>query len=199
VAGASQYFDSNPAVPSRPGSIELVLPDARFTLTTDRGVFSGDAVDAGTKLLLLELPTLSGTNLLDLGCGYGPLALTLAHRVRTATVWAVDVNERALALCAANATANALGNVRAVLPAAVPVEVEFDAIVSNPPIRIGKPALHSLLLEWLPRLRPGGKAWFVVQKHLGSDSLATWLGAQGWTASRLVARSGYRVLEVARA
>jgi 16S rRNA (guanine1207-N2)-methyltransferase len=199
VAGASQYFESQPAVPSHPGSLKLVLPDASFTLQTDRGVFSAGAIDPGTKLLLLELPTISGANLLDLGCGYGPIALTLARRAPAAIVWAVDVNERALSLCAANASAHALDNVRALRPADMTPDVRFDAIVSNPPIRIGKAALHALLLEWLPRLTADGQAWLVVQKHLGSDSLAAWLGEQGWPATRIVSRAGYRVLRVGRA
>ena len=164
-------------------------------------MFSAAAIDAGTKLLLLESPAPAGgaIDLLDLGCGYGPIALTLARRAPDATVWAIDVNQRALDLCATNATANGLTNVRTVAPDAVPDDVRFAGIWSNPPIRIGKPALHALLLSWLDRLADGGHAWLVVQKHLGADSLARWLEEQGWSAARRVSRSGYRVLEVGRA
>jgi 16S rRNA (guanine1207-N2)-methyltransferase len=200
VAGTSQYFEPDPNVASRERRVDLVLPDATFHLRTDRGVFAAAAIDPGTKLLLLEAsaPPSGAIDLLDLGCGYGPIALALARRAPQATVWAVDVNRRALALCSANAESNGVTNVRAVEPDAVPVDVRFAGIWSNPPIRIGKGALHDLLLRWLERLHVDAHAWFVVQKHLGSDSLATWLTDQGWPATRRVSRSGYRVLEVAR-
>lgn len=203
-----QYFDASPTAASRRRTVHLTLPDASFDLMTDSGVFSGDRVDAGTKLLLLDAPpppaTASGTALLDLGCGYGPIALTLARRAPESTVWAVDVNERAVALCAENAASSGLTNVRAVVadsPTAaeaggLPPAVRFEAIYSNPPIRIGKAALHELLRGWLDRLTPSGRAHLVVQKHLGSDSLARWLEAKGWPTTRLASRSGYRILTV---
>jgi 16S rRNA (guanine1207-N2)-methyltransferase len=207
VAGTSQYFEPEPAVTSKRRTLELVLPDATIALHSDRGVFAAGAVDPGTKLLLLDAtdPPDGNVHLLDLGCGYGPIALTLARRAPKATVWAVDVNQRALALCALNASANGLTNVRAVAPDAVPDDVRFTGIWSNPPIRVGKAALHELLLTWLERLvspdassGAGGRAWFVVQKHLGADSLARWLEEQGWPATRQRSRAGYRILEVRR-
>ena len=200
MAGTSQYFEPEPAVASRPRTLELILPDGSLRLVSDRGVFAAAAVDPGTKLLLLESvsPPQGAVDLLDLGCGYGPIALTLARRAPDATVWAVDVNQRALRLCAANAEANELTNVRAVAPDKVPAEVRFAGIWSNPPIRIGKGALHDLLRSWLDRLDNGAQAWLVVQKHLGSDSLVRWLEETGWSAERRVSRAGYRVLEVGR-
>jgi 16S rRNA (guanine1207-N2)-methyltransferase len=201
VAGTSQYFEPDPAVTSRRRTLELVLPDGRLELQSDRGVFAATAVDPGTKLLLLEAggPPPGPVDLLDLGCGYGAIALTLARRSPEATVWAVDVNRRALELCAANAAANGLTNVRVLEPSAVPADVRLAGIWSNPPIRIGKAALHDLLLSWLERLDDGGHAWLVVQKHLGSDSLARWLEDTGWSAIRRRSRAGYRVLEIGRA
>ena len=133
---------------------------------------------------------------MDLGCGYGPIACTLAHRSPASTVWAVDVNDRALALTAANAEALAQPNVRAVRPEHVPADLTFDGIWSNPPIRIGKTALHELLQSWLPRLKLGAPAWLVVQRHLGADSLASWLGAEGWKVTRTGSKRGYRILKV---
>lgn len=176
------------------------MPDTTLRLQTDRGVFAAAAVDPGTKLLLLEAgrPPGGPVQLLDLGCGYGPIALTLARRAPDATVWAVDVNHRALTLCTANAAANGVTNVRVVEPDDVPDEVRFAGIWSNPPIRIGKPALHELLLRWFARLEVDAHAWLVVQKHLGSDSLAKWLSGEGWAVKRRASRSGYRVLEVGR-
>jgi 16S rRNA (guanine1207-N2)-methyltransferase len=179
--------------------VELTLPDLQLMLQTDRGVFGTGGVDPGTKLLLLEAPPPRdepGTHLLDLGCGYGPIALALARRAPRATVWAVDVNERARALCAANAEAAGVTNVRVASPSEVEVGVRFAGIWSNPPIRIGKPALHALLATWLDRLAEGGRAWLVVHKHLGSDSLARWLAESGHRTQRLGSRAGYRILEV---
>lgn len=200
---SGHYFDADPAVGSAPRTVTLVLPDLTLELGTDRGVFSGDRVDPGTKYLLLEgPPPPPAGDLLDLGCGYGPIALTLARRAPGATVWAVDVNDRAVALCAANAARLGAGNVRCgrVEEAAplgpVPDGLRFAAIYSNPPIRIGKAALHELLGRWLPRLAPGGHAYLVVQKHLGADSLAAWLRTAGWRVERLGSRVGYRLLDV---
>jgi 16S rRNA (guanine1207-N2)-methyltransferase len=202
---SSHYFDPQPATPSDRRRIPLVLPDWTAELLTDRGVFSGDRLDPGTKLLLQEAPTTElapEANLLDLGCGYGPIAVTLAHRHPHATVWAVDVNERAIALTRDNVAALELPNVRPVLIdaadplAAMPTDLRFDLVWSNPPIRIGKAELHALLLCWLGRLAPSGRALLVVQKHLGSDSLQTWLTQQGFAVERLTSRGGYRLLDI---
>jgi 16S rRNA (guanine1207-N2)-methyltransferase len=199
-AAPGHYFEPRPGGPSRERQIRLDLPDRSLELTTDRGVFSADRVDPGTRYLLLEAPPppVAGT-FLDLGCGYGPIACTLAARSPGATVWAVDVNERALRLCRRNALANELSNVAVALPDGVPSELAFDLIWSNPPVRIGKVALHDLLSGWLPRLAPGGRAVLVVQKHLGSDSLHRWLVTQGWRVERLGSRAGYRLLQVGSA
>ncbi len=193
-----QYFDESPSAPSRQEEVQVELGDTSFVLRTDRGVFSHGRLDPGTAVLLRGAPPpLAAGTLLDLGCGSGAIALALARRAPAATVWAIDVNERARQLTAANAAANGIGNVVVAEPAAVPDDLRFDAIWSNPPIRIGKAALHELLATWLARLTPTGRAVLVVQKHLGSDSLQQWLTAQGWPTSRLASAKGYRLLDVA--
>jgi 16S rRNA (guanine1207-N2)-methyltransferase len=180
-------------VPSRPTEVALG-PD---TLVTDRGVFSGHRVDAGTIELLRAAPALPPSgDLLDLGCGYGPIAVTMARRAPAATVWAIDTNQRAVGLTGENAARLGLGNIRAVRPDEVRPDLRFAAIWSNPPIKIGKEPLHQLLLEWLGRLMPDGRAHLVVHKHLGGDSLAEWLTGQGHATTRLGSRKGYRLLEV---
>ena len=196
---AGHYFEPEPAAASRPRTIRLDLPDRSLDLQTDRGVFSAGRVDPATKYLLLEAPPApdAGT-FVDLGCGYGAIACTLAARRPDATVWAVDVNRRAVALCQANAAALGLANVRALADDEVPAEGTVDLIWSNPPIRVGKPALHALLLGWLGRLSPAGSAVLVVHKHLGADSLQRWLETEGWGAQRLGSRDGNRLLVVAR-
>jgi len=193
----AQYFDAEPTVQSKQQLIELVLPDVYLSLTTDTGVFSGSKVDNGTRYLLQEHPPIGGevSTILDLGCGYGPLGLAAAKRAPKAQVWGIDVNERAVALANSNAESNNVSNARFCLAADVPEDLRFDLIISNPPIRIGKAALHELLTVWLDRLAPQGRAWMVVQKHLGSDSLATWLDNQGWPTERLGSRKGFRILE----
>lgn len=189
------YFSADPSAASRPDTVRVVLPDVDLTLATDSGVFSGSRLDRGTRILLehAPMPPRRGP-LLDLGCGYGPIALTLATRRRRLPVWAVDVNDRALALTRRNAAE--LGNVQVGRPEEVPDDVRFAGIYSNPPIRSGKGVLHGLMERWLPRLAPEGRAYLVVHKHLGSDSFADWLRAQGWPTTRLVSVQGYRVLEV---
>lgn len=194
------YFDDDPDIASSPHPVEISLPDVALTLTADRGVFSADRLDAGTKLLLLELPPFDdGARVLDIGCGWGPITCVVAARTATARIWAVDVNRRARELTIANAASmGAADRVCVAPPDEVPDELVFDRIVSNPPIRIGKTALHGLLLRWLPRLTPDGTAHLVVQKHLGSDSLARWLTEQGYPTTRLASRAGYRILKVRR-
>jgi 16S rRNA (guanine1207-N2)-methyltransferase len=191
------YFAARPEAASRPATVELVLPDLHLRLETDRGMFSPDRVDPGTRILLETVPTPpADATLLDLGCGYGPIALTMAARSPGSMVYGVDVNERAMELARHNATAAQLNNVRFIVAGTEDPQLRYDAIWSNPPIRIGKPALHGLLTTWLDRLTPTGTAHLVVQKHLGSDSLQRWLNDQGHPTERLASRAGYRVLAV---
>jgi len=191
------YFDADPAIPSSPSSVRLELGDETLRLATDRGVFAADRVDAGTRILLRDGPSPrpDGT-LVDLGCGYGPIAVALARRSPDARVLAVEVNERARALCRTNAEALGLTNVEVVDGAEIPDALVVDEIWSNPPIRVGKAALHDLLERWLTRLAPTGRAVLVVQRHLGADSLAAWLVERGSSVSRLASKKGYRILEV---
>jgi 16S rRNA (guanine1207-N2)-methyltransferase len=191
------YFSPHPQAPHRPGQVRVILPGVYLELATDAGMFSPERLDPGTRLLLDETPAPPASgDLLDLGCGYGPIACVLAARSPGATVWAVDVNERALELCARNAATAGLANVRCVTPQDPSVPARFAGIWSNPPIRVGKQALHELLGLWLGRLAPGGQAHLVAGRNLGADSLHRWLAGQGWSVTRLAARSGYRLLEV---
>lgn len=193
----SHYFDPRPAVESRPRAVRLRLGELDLELQADRGVFGSRGVDLGTMVLLREAPAPPPSGeILDLGCGYGPIALVLALRSPDARVWAVDVNERAVELARENAVAAKAPNVTACGPDEVADDVRFDAIYSNPPVRVGKAPLHELLLRWLPRLKPGGAAYLVVQRNLGSDSLASWLSTQGFGVVRLKAKKGFRVIEV---
>ena len=191
------YFSPHPQARHRPGRVRVILPGVYLELATDAGMFSPERLDPGTRLLLDETPAPPASgDLLDLGCGYGPIACVLAARSPGATVWAVDVNERALELCARNAATAGLANVRCVTPGDPALPAQFAGIWSNPPIRVGKQALHELLGLWLGRLAPGGQAHLVAGRNLGADSLHRWLTEQGWSVTRLAARSGYRLLQV---
>jgi len=191
------YFSEQPAVDDRERTIAFDLDGVEYELTTSTGVFSGSRLDPGTSVLLhkVVLPDTAGV-FLDLGCGYGPITKVLAQR-DDAEVWAVDVNRRALDLTRRN-TERAPGAVHVAVPEEVPEDLRFDEIWSNPPIKVGKEALHDLLDTWLPRLKDGGVAWLVVSKHLGADSLARWLTERGWTVDKHASAKGYRVLRVDR-
>ena len=194
---SDHYFSPRPGAARRPGQVRVILPDIYLELATDAGVFSPGRLDPGTRLLLEESPAppASGDEL-DLGCGYGPVACVLAARAPGAAVWGVDDNERALELGARNARAAGLANVRCAAPGDPSLPARLDAIWSNPPVRIGKDALHGLLAGWLGRLAPAGHAYLVIGRNLGADSLHRWLAGQGWPVTRLAARSGYRLLQV---
>lgn len=202
---SQHYFSASPEGPFTRRAVRVTLDGREVTVSTAGGIFSPDGVDKGTAVLLKHAPDpASQGDLLDIGCGWGPLALTLAMRSPEATVWAVDVNERSRILCAENAAALGLHNVRVLAPEEVPTEIEFNTIWSNPPIRVGKEVLHGLLEHWLPRLRPGGEAWLVVQKNLGADSLLSWIATMLSSAAgefhsvRAETAKGFRLLRVTR-
>lgn len=193
----SHYFET-PAGPEVRREVRMRFWSREWTFTTANGVFSGDGLDLGTAVLLRESDPPSGASrLLDLGCGYGVLAVALATACPDAIVDAVDVNARALDLTATNAAAHGVaGRVRPLLPGQADPQARYDELWSNPPIRIGKQALHELLATWLPRLAPGGTARLVVGRNLGADSLQAWLIEQGWACERTASAKGFRVLNV---
>src|SRR6478752_7736691 len=166
------YFTAEPATPEERRTIEVTLEGRRFTLSTARGVYSPDRLDPGTAVLL-----------------------------PAARVWGVDVNRRSLDLARTNAATAGVENATFCEPDEVPADLRFATIWSNPPIHVGKAALHALLERWLPRLADDGVAHLVVQKHLGSDSLQKWVNAQDWglTCTRLSSAKAFRILEVRRA
>lgn len=199
---SQHYFSAQPAGPDTRRPLSVVLAGERRELVTAPGLFSPDGIDKGTAILLDHVPPPSGTHLLDIGCGWGPLALSMALASGDAAVHAIDVNERCLALTTENARRLGLDRVLATTPDAVDGDLEFDTIWSNPPIRIGKQELHALLLRWVPRLAPDGRAWLVVQKNLGADSLQRWLGETlpgQFTVRRVHTAKSFRVLEIHRA
>lgn len=198
--GSDHYFTAAPASAENLRSIHVTLAGRELDVTTAGGVFSPDRLDAGTAVLLSNMPPLPpGGNFLDLGCGWGPISIAMALASPHATIWAVDVNERALDLVRRNAHSLGITNINASLPDDVPEDVTFRTIRSNPPIRVGKNELHSLLERWIPRLDERSDAWLVVQRNLGADSLQRWIGATfhpGYSVYRTATGRGYRVLKV---
>ncbi|MEO6997118.1 MAG: methyltransferase [Terracoccus sp.] len=197
----SHYFSAEPASPAELRRIRVRLEGRDLELTTARGVYSSDRLDPGTAVLLAGAPDPSRTgNLLDIGCGWGPIAIALALRSPEARIWGVEINRRSIELARTNVAALALDNVTVGEPDDVPSDLRFRTIWSNPPIHVGKPALHGILERWLPRLTDDGVAHLVVQKHLGSDSLQKWVNQQNWglSCSRLSSAKAFRILEVRR-
>ena len=197
LSSVSHYFSEQQQAASAEREIIVDTVDPPLVLRTDRGVFSHGRLDAGTAFLLRQAPPPADSGVfLDLGCGAGPIALTLARLAPAARIIAVDVNERARLLCTANAARNGLDNIEVTAPGDVDTAQRFDLIWSNPPIRIGKAELHKLLQTWLGRLTTAGTAVLVVQRHLGADSLQRWLVEQGWASERLASSKGYRLIDV---
>lgn len=196
------YFTSTPSTDAKYRTIDVPLSGKLRTVTVANGVFSHAGLDKGTRQLLDHVPNPPAKGIfLDLGCGWGPIALTLSLEAPEATIWAVDPNSRARELTKRNAQALGCTNIKVANPDAVDPRIRFDLIWSNPPIRIGKDQLHGILSMWLPRLAPEGTAWLVVQKQLGADSLQRWmaemLGAS-FEVTRIATAKGFRILRVTR-
>ncbi|WKR21272.1 class I SAM-dependent methyltransferase [Actinomyces israelii] len=199
---SEHYFTPSPTAAARERTRSFVIRGHEHMVTTASGVFCPDRLDRGTRVLLDHVPDPPATGtFLDLGCGWGPIALALADAAPHARVLATDVNERALELTARNAAAAGHAGVRVLEASALQAQLERDAtrldlIWSNPPVRIGKRALHALLASWLELLAPDGEAWLVVAKNLGADSLAASLAGEAYETVRTASSKGFRVLRV---
>jgi 16S rRNA G1207 methylase RsmC len=194
------YFTADPQAAFKRIPVSANVWGHWLELTSGSGVFAQGRLDIGTGVLLREQsPPEGARTVLDLGCGYGVIGLAIAIAVPDCVVTAIDVNERAVLLANENATALGIGDrFTACRPDEVDPAATYDEIWSNPPIRIGKEALHQLLLDWLPRLAADGRARLVVGKNLGADSLAAWLTEQGFPTAKVASAKGFRVLESRR-
>jgi 16S rRNA G1207 methylase RsmC len=198
------YFSADPSAPFAREPLTCEVWGQRLDLVSGSGVYSRGRLDVGTAVLFRETEPPAPGHVLDLGTGYGVIGLAVAAAWRAdgvpagsgSGVTGVEVNQRAVVLANQNAASLGLQDrFVACDPDGVPDDVRLDEIWSNPPIRIGKPALHDLLLNWLARLRPDGRAVMVVGKNLGGDSLQAWLTDQGYPTTRLASAKGFRVLE----
>ncbi len=175
--------------------IAVQLFGETLSFWTDSGVFSSRRLDAGTELLLETLPPAAGRTVLDVGCGWGAIGLTLARLGRAGPVVLIDVNERAVRLT--QQTAELWGvavdvrhgdGYQALLP-----HERFDLIVTNPPVRAGKGTYYPWVAEAPQHLRPGGALWAVIRTKQGASSFAAQLAAHFPRARRQARRGGYEV------
>jgi 16S rRNA G1207 methylase RsmC len=193
------YFSADPASPAKLNSVTFEAEGQSFTLQAASGTFSSGKLDPGTKVLLglsTHFPTTG--KVLDLGCGWGPIGISIAKLRPHTEVLGLDVNERSIELANQNAARLRLTNFQAVNSSKLDETEVFDAIWSNPPIRIGKQRLHDLLSENIAKLKPTGSAYLVVQKQLGADSLQQWL-ADTYPEREVVRvenSKGYRVIKI---
>jgi len=201
---SEHYFTSSPTAAAQERPRSFLIRGREHAVTTAGAVFSPNHLDRGTQVLLSHVPDPPTTGVfLDLGCGWGPIALALADAAPRARVLAADVNERALELTARNAAAAGRAGVHVEESSALRSRLEregarIDLIWSNPPVRIGKEGLHALLSDWLGLLADDGEAWLVVNRNLGADSLVRWLADRSWAVSRTASSKGFRVLRVKR-
>lgn len=194
----SHYF-TTPDEPMRTHEFTATVFGTDMTFTAAPGVFSGNRLDLGTSVLLREVDPPTSGRVLDVGCGVGTIAVGLAVASPGIVVDAIDINGRAVELTNLNAERHGVADrVRACFPDEIDGDAAYDEIWSNPPIRIGKAALHDLLLTWLPRLTVDGSAYLVVGKNLGGDSLQRWLEGQGFPTERIASAKGFRVLRSRR-
>ena len=198
----NHYFASSPEGPLVTREITVNLNGNKTQVLTAGGIFSPEHIDQGTQVLLTHLEAANPTGtFLDIGCGWGPIALALALQSPKAKIYAIDVNERSLQLTKMNAEKLGITNIIVCKPENVPQEIMFDEIWSNPPIRVGKKVLHEILNVWIKKLVQGGTARLVVQKNLGSDSLHKWLMEEfspEFDSTRIDSSKTFRVLKVSK-
>lgn len=198
---SEHYYAKNPKVKSEPKIWSTSLREKMLHLQTDAGVFSKDDVDYGSRLLVEEflMPEVDGP-VLDVGCGYGPIGLTIALSFPNRMIHMVDVNERALELSAKNAERNDVRNVKVYESEALLAVEEFDfvAILTNPPIRAGKQTVFSFYDQAYSKLRASGELWVVIQKKQGAASTEKHLKGLFGNVQTVVKRKGYLIFRAVK-
>ena len=192
-----QYYTREPQSASHPVFCEFDFRGAHLRFRTDAGVFSRGELDPGTRLLLDALPELSG-GILDLGCGWGAIGVSLAKTMPETRVTMADVNLRALELAAGNAQGNGVSceTVESDGFAGLADRV-FDAVITNPPIRAGKQVIYKMFADARDHLRPGGALYLVIRKQQGAESCIRYLQSIGYEVEKLDRSAGYWVLRAA--
>lgn len=191
------YYSKNPKVESAPKRWQADIRGSRLTFTTDAGVFSKGAVDEGSQLLAetFKSPEIEGS-LLEIGCGYGPVALSIAKDFPERIVHMVDVNGRALALSVKNAEDNGIRNVRIYESSGAEnvAEENFAAVLTNPPIRAGKKTVFAIYKDAYDKLASRGELWVVIQKKQGAPSTIEYLRELFGNVETVAKKKGYFIL-----
>ncbi len=197
---AQHYFSRQPQVASHPREIAIRVRGLLLHLQSDRGVFSHGGLDKGTKLLAETMEVPPGAEVLDWGAGYGPLGLVAASISPTSRVTLVELNERAAELAAANARTLGLANVEVITGPAPEAlgERDFDAIISNPPLRAGRQAVEAVIAYAAQHLRPGGELWLVIPTNKGAKTFLQHMTQLFPRTATKAISGGYRVLWAAR-
>lgn len=198
---SEHYYSNKPAVEHDRKTWEAQLRGQIYRFVSDAGVFSKGGVDFGSRTLIEAMEIDPGANVLDVGCGYGPIGLAAARLAANGHVTMIDVNSRAVELAKENARANRIENVT-VLESdlfAVLDNQEFDSVLTNPPIRAGKEVVHAIFEGAYERLRPGGALWVVIQKKQGAPSAKQKLESLFGQVEEVTKDKGYRIFKAIKA
>ena len=188
------YFSNQPVSAHRERLIETKIMNRDMRFHTDAGVFSRDDVDPDSRLLIETAEAMTG-RALDLGCGWGPVGLSLALENPEAEFLMTDVNERAVELSERNRRLNGVLNARIIASDGFEaIEGEFDHILSNPPIRAGKQVIYGMFEESFRRLRAGGTLTIVIRKQQGAPSAKKKLEELFGNAETVARDGGYWII-----
>ena len=190
------YYTREPQSESRPVECEYVYRGERLRFVTDAGVFSKGEVDNGTQLLLEALPEQMSGEILDLGCGWGVIGISIAKKWPECRVTMADVNLRALELSRENAKKNRVETecIESDGMAALAGRT-FDAVVTNPPIRAGKQVIYQMFADAAKSLKPGGALYLVIRKQQGAESCIKYLKTIYGEVEKLDRSGGFWVIK----
>ena len=195
------YFDENPEISSQVREISFTLFDKKYTYYTDNGVFSKSRIDEGTYIFLKVLVPLGlSGRILDLGCGYGPIGLTIAQNSKEARVDLADINSRALALASRSGDRLNLNSRVTFLHSDIYEKIEgpYDSIVVNPPIRAGKVVTYSMYSGARQRLIDGGSLYVVIRRKQGAESALKYIETVFENVSVLHKEKGYWIIKATK-
>lgn len=194
------YYSNQPGAAHDRRVLEATLRGKVFRFTSDAGVFSKTGIDYGSRVLIEAMDIHEDAQVLDVGCGYGPMGLSAAYLAAKGHVIMIDVNERAVQLAKENAKLNGITNVT-ILESDLFSSVKgkmFDVILTNPPIRAGKSTVHTIFEEAFEHLNTNGTLWIVIQKKQGAPSAKAKLEELFETVEEVTKDKGYRIFKATK-